>query len=193
MTSVDFKIETIKENLQKPVVMIGLMGAGKTRIGSMLAKALDLPFVDADQEIEAAAGLTISEIFEQHGEPFFRDMERKIIARLLSDELKVIATGGGAVMNQSTAELVWNKSYSVWLSADLDVLVERTSRNTKRPLLQNGDARDILSKLMDKRYPVYANANIMVETDAEDMEHTLNNLLIALSAYLEEQEDASHD
>ena len=184
--------ENIRNLLKKPIVMVGLMGAGKTKIGGMLAKALDLPFVDADQEIEAAAGCTIADIFETHGEPAFRDLERKVLARLLSDELKVIAPGGGAVMNDETAALVWSKSVSIWLKADLDILVERTSRNTKRPLLQNGDPREILAGLIEKRHPVYQKADLTVETDSSEIEHTLQKLLTALDAHLQSQDISAH-
>jgi shikimate kinase len=176
--------ENIRKRLKKPVVMVGLMGAGKTKIGGLLAESLGLPFVDADHEIEIAAGCTIADIFETHGEPAFRDLERKVIARLLSEELKVIAPGGGAVMNEETASLIWDKSLSIWLKADLDVLVERTSRNANRPLLKTGNPRDILANLMEKRHPVYAKADITVETDSSEIEHTLQKLLKALDAHL---------
>ncbi len=178
-------MENIRAVLKKPIVMIGLMGAGKTKIGGLLAKSLDLPFVDADHEIERAAGCTIPEIFERDGETTFRDMERRIIARLLSDDVKVIATGGGAVMNEHTAALIWSSSISVWLKADLDILVDRTSRNNKRPLLQNGNPAEILQTLMDKRYPVYGKANIVVESTPAEPEHTLDNLLAALADHLQ--------
>lgn len=184
--------KNIRTRLKKPLVMVGLMGAGKTKIGGMLAKALDLPFVDADQEIEAAAGCSVADIFETHGEPAFRDLERKVLARLLSDELKVIAPGGGAVMNDETAALVWGKSISIWLKADLDVLVERTSRNTKRPLLKNGDPREILAGLIEKRHPVYQKASLTVDTDSAEVEHTLQKLLKALDAHLQAQDNPAH-
>jgi len=177
-------IQNIQKLLQKPVVMIGLMGAGKTKIGGLLAAALNIPFVDADHEIELAAGCTVAEIFARHGESAFRDLERKVIARLLSEEIRVIATGGGAVMNDETAALVWAKSTSIWLRADLDILVERTGRTPKRPLLQNGNPRDILAALMEKRHPVYARADIAVDTDDNEAEHTLQKLLNAFEDHL---------
>lgn len=182
-------LATLNDRLKKPIVMIGLMGAGKTKIGGLLAQVLGWPFVDADHEIENAAGCSIADIFEQHGEQAFRDLERKVLTRLMSDELKVIATGGGAVMNEQTAQLVWDKSLSIWLRADLDVLVERTGRNDKRPLLKGGDPADILQNLMDKRYPVYAKANIIVESNIADAEITLNErVLPQLADYLEKAE-----
>lgn len=182
-------VENIRARLRKPVVMIGLMGAGKTKIGGLLAKSLDLPFVDADHEIEMSAGCTIADIFEQYGEPAFRDLERKVIARLMSDELKVIATGGGAVMNDETAALVWESSVSVWLRADLDILVNRTAHTNKRPLLNNGDPREILSVLIEKRHPVYERATITVDTDDAEAEVTLQRLLKALADHLGEQDN----
>lgn len=176
----------IRSRLNKPIVMVGLMGAGKTKIGSLLASSLDWPFVDADHEIELAAGCTISEIFERHGEPAFRDLERRVIARLMSDELKVIATGGGAVMNEQTAELVFGKAFTVWLKADLDVLLERTGRNNKRPLLKGGNPAEILQALMDKRYPVYARSSVTVQTNIAEAEITLEKLLETMAQHLEQ-------
>lgn len=184
--------QNIRNRLDKPLVMVGLMGAGKTKMGGLLAKELDLPFVDADHEIEAVAGCSIADIFETHGEPAFRDLERKVLARLLSDELKVIAPGGGAVMNDETAGLVWGKSLSIWLKADLDILVDRTSRNTKRPLLNNGNPRDILAGLIEKRHPVYQKATLTVETDASEINHTLQILMKSLDAYLSAQDTRAH-
>lgn len=180
----------IRNALEKPVVMIGLMGAGKTKIGALLAKALGLPFIDADIEIEKAAGMTIAEMFETRGEPAFRDLERAVMARLLSGGMCVIATGGGAVMNAQTAALVWEKSLAVWLKADLDVLAERTGRSNKRPLLRNGDPREILGALMDKRYPVYALSHVVVDTDAAEPEVTLQRALDALAAHFDIKEQA---
>lgn len=183
-------IQTITSHLNRPLVMIGLMGAGKTKIGSLLAQALGIPFVDADHEIETAAGMSIADIFETRGEPAFRDLERKVLNRLMSDELKVIATGGGAVMNDQTAELVWSKSISIWIKADVDILVERTSRNTKRPLLKNGNPRDILLNLMKLRYPVYEKADLTIETNIAEVEVTLEKLLVLLAAYLTKENAA---
>ncbi|HEU4838310.1 MAG TPA: shikimate kinase [Micavibrio sp.] len=176
--------QNIRNRLDKPLVMVGLMGAGKTKMGSLLAKELGLPFVDADQEIESIAGCSVADIFETHGEPAFRDLERKVLARLLSEELKIIAPGGGAVMHDETAALVWEKSISIWLKADLDVLVERTSRNNKRPLLRKGNPRGILAGLMEKRHPVYRKATLTVETDSSEIDHTLQKLMKSLDAHL---------
>src|SRR5690606_33494472 len=136
-------VKTITANLDRPLVMLGLMGAGKTKIGGLLAKALGIPFVDADHEIEQAAGMPTSDIFEHHGEAAFRDLERKVLAQLLCDEVKVIAPGGGAIMNEQTAKIVFEKALTIWLKADLDVLVERTGWTDKRPLLRGGDRAEI--------------------------------------------------
>lgn len=177
-------VDIIRARLKKPVVMIGLMGAGKTRIGGLLAAALDVPFVDADQEIERAQGRSVGQIFAQDGEPAFREIERAMIAELLSDEIKVVAPGGGAMMNKSTNALVHDRAISIWLKADLDILVERTGRNSKRPLLQGGDPREILGRLMAARYPLYQQADIAVETDESSPEVMCGRVLKALAQYL---------
>ncbi|PZQ44386.1 MAG: shikimate kinase [Micavibrio aeruginosavorus] len=179
------EIRIIEANLQKPIVMVGLMGAGKTKIGGLLAEALAIPFIDADAEIEKAAGCTIAEMFDRHGEPAFRDLERKVIARLLSNELKVIAPGGGAMMNAETAKLFEEKALVIWLKADLDTLVERTGRNSKRPLLKNGDPREILQGLMEIRYPVYEHADLTVESSSAEPEVTLQRTIQMLEKHLE--------
>ena len=183
----DTDIALIRHSLKKPVVMVGLMGAGKTKIGSILAKTLGIPFIDADQEIEKAAGMSVAEIFESEGEPAFRDLERRVIARLLSDEIKVIAPGGGAMMNEQTADLIRKSAISIWLRADLDVLVERTGRNNKRPLLRGGDPREILQGLMDKRHPVYQTADITVDSGPADIDENARKTLCALRDYLEKR------
>ncbi len=177
-------IEFIRKTLKKPVVVIGLMGAGKTRLGGMLAQSLGLPFTDSDQDVEKAAGCSVAEIFERYGEPAFRDLERKVLARLLTQGGGVIATGGGAVMNEQTADLVFSQALSVWIRADIDLLVERTGRSDKRPLLRTGNPRDILQNLMDKRYPVYAKADITIDTDAGEVERTLARLQEAVAVHL---------
>lgn len=177
--------KSICEKLDRPIVLIGLMGAGKTRIGRLLAKKLALPFVDSDHEIELAAGCSVSEIFERFGEAAFRDGEKKVIERLIGEGSQVIALGGGAVMTPETAERVWNESISVWIRADLPVLVERTSRTNKRPLLQNGDPEKILEELAEKRYPVYQKADIVLETDDRPASRVVDALLEKLYTYCE--------
>lgn len=148
----------------RSIVLVGLMGAGKSSIGKRLAARIDLPFFDADAEIEAAAGCSIAEIFERHGEAAFRDGERRVIQRLLAGPRKVLATGGGAFMNAETRAAIARHGLSIWLKADLDTLVKRTARRSNRPLLRQGDPRDVLQRLMNERYPVYAEAEITVET-----------------------------
>ena len=172
----------IKAALDRPLVLIGLMGAGKTRMGGLLGKALGLPFIDADREIEAAAGMTIGDIFAEYGEPAFRDLERRVIRRLLDGERLVLATGGGAVMQPETAELIQEKALTVWLKADLDTLTERTGRNERRPLLKGRDARGVLEELMTARYPVYEKAALHVDSHGTPKD-TLNRLLGALEEY----------
>ena len=154
--------ETSRLRIDRTVVLVGLMGVGKSAVGRRLARRLDLPFIDADAEIEAAAGNSIEELFRQHGEAEFRAGERRVIARLLEGEPHVLATGGGAFMDPRTRSLVRARGISIWLNADLDTLVERVSRRSNRPLLKNGDARQTLSDLMAIRNPVYAEADITV-------------------------------
>ena len=155
------------QRLKRPLVLVGLMGSGKSSVGRRLAAALGAEFVDADDEIMSAAGRSIAEIFEQYGEREFRALERRVIARLMSEapgSPKVIATGGGAFMDPMTRTVVGEKAVSVWLKAELDVLVSRTAGRTHRPLLNAGNPREILSSLIEVRYPVYALADVAVES-----------------------------
>jgi shikimate kinase len=154
----------------RSIVLVGLMGAGKTTVGRRLADRLGLAFVDADHEIEDAAGMTIPEIFASHGEAYFRDGERKVIARLLDQGQQVLATGGGAYMNAETQAKIKERGISIWLKADLPLLMKRVNRRSDRPLLKNGDARQTMERLIDQRYPVYAKADITV--DSRDVAHT---------------------
>src|SRR5215468_8121452 len=142
----------------RAIVLVGLMGAGKSKIGRRLAARLGLPFFDSDPEIEAAAGETIEEIFTNRGEQVFRDGERRVIARLLAQPVHVLATGGGAFMDPATRAVIARRGISLWLRADLDILVARVSRRSNRPLLKSGDPRAILAELIERRYPVYAEA-----------------------------------
>lgn len=173
-------------HLTKPVVMVGMMGAGKSRIGRELAARLNYEFVDADDEIIDAAGCSISDIFELYGEEAFRDVEMKVITRLLSNPPRIIATGGGAFMNDAIREKIALGGISIWLKADIDVLVERTSRRKGRPLLAIGDPKEILEGLMKQRYPVYATADIAVDSldipideTVDVVENALENFLIS--------------
>ncbi|MBS27620.1 MAG: shikimate kinase [Alphaproteobacteria bacterium] len=167
----------------RSIVMVGLMGAGKSSIGRRLASRLDLPFVDADSEIEAAAGCTIAEFFERHGEAAFRDGERRVIARLLDGPRKVLATGGGAFMDEDTREAIGRSGISVWLRADLETLVRRTSRRSDRPLLNNDDPAETLKNLMETRYPIYEQADIDVESDDGPPDQTVDRVVAALEAF----------
>jgi len=148
----------------RSVVLIGLMGAGETAVGRRLANRLDLPFIDADSEIEVAAGASISEIFAEHGEAYFRQGERKVIARLLENGPQVLATGGGAYMNPDTRANIKAHGLSVWLKADIKVLMKRVGRRDNRPLLTAGDPEKVMKRLMEERYPVYAEADVTVES-----------------------------
>src|SRR5499427_7623513 len=149
--------------LPRTVALVGLMGAGKSAIGKRLAQRLGLPFVGADDEIERAAGCTIAEFFERRGEAEFRAGERRVISRLLAGPLHVLSTGGGAYMDPETRVLMRERALTVWLRADLEVLFERVKRRGHRPLLSKGDPKEILAGLMAQRYPVYAEADLIVE------------------------------
>jgi shikimate kinase len=148
----------------RSIVMVGLMGCGKSAVGRRLANRLGLPFTDADEEIEKAAGKSIEDIFAEHGEPYFREGERKVLARLLRSGPQVLATGGGAFMNPETREAIADAGISIWLKADLPLLVRRVSKRNNRPLLKAGDPETVMRKLMEVRYPVYATAEITVES-----------------------------
>lgn len=166
--------------LDRSIVLIGLMGAGKSSVGRRLAARMGLPFVDADHEIEAAAGCSISDFFELHGEEAFREGEYRVILRLLKAPLQVIATGGGSFMDQRTRAAIAEHGISVWLRADLEVLLRRVARRANRPLLQHGDPRQILSALMAERYPVYAEADIVVDSIDKPHEHVVEAVAAAL-------------
>jgi shikimate kinase len=166
--------------VDRTVVLIGMMGAGKTAVGRRLAKALGWPFEDADAAIEAAAGATIAEIFAEIGEAAFRDKERRVIARLLGGQKQVLALGGGAFMDPETRDLVRARALSVWLRADLEALLRRTGRRGDRPLLAHGDPRATLEKLLDQRGPVYAEADIVVDSDKGPLNAVAERVLDAL-------------
>jgi shikimate kinase len=172
-------------HIPRTVVFVGLMGAGKSCIGRLLAKTLGWSFVDADAEIEKAAGCTIEDIFAIHGEAAFRDGEKRVISRLLDGGPCVLATGGGAFMDADTRARIRERAISVWLRADLDLLLERTSRRHNRPLLNNGDPRATLQRLIDERYPVYAEADIVVDTVDGPPEVTLGRVMDGLRDLLD--------
>jgi shikimate kinase len=170
--------------LDRTIVLIGMMGAGKTAVGKRLANALGWPFEDADAAIEAAAGTTIADIFAEIGEPAFRDKERRVIARLLGGEKQVIALGGGAFMDPATRRLVRARALSIWLRADLDALLRRTGRRGDRPLLAHGDPRATLEKLLGERGPVYAEADIVVDSDKGPLNAVVARVLDALARHV---------
>lgn len=178
---------SISENLgERSVVLIGLMGAGKTAIGRRLATRLGLKFVDADNEIEQAAGKSISDIFADHGEAHFRDGERRVIARLLNDGPQVLATGGGAYMNDETRETISNSGVSVWLKADLKVLMERVVRRDHRPLLKTDNPEEVMKRLMDERYPVYASSDVTVKSRDVPHEVIVDEIIDAIAKCLDQ-------
>ena len=175
----------------RTIVLIGLMGAGKSCIGRRLAALLGLKFVDADAEIERAAGCTIEEIFDRHGEVAFRDGERRVIERLLGQAVQVLATGGGSFMDPRTRAAIHGRAISVWLRADLDLLLKRTGRRNNRPLLKRGDPRAILEGLMAERYPVYGEANVVVDSVDGPPEVTVERVRAAVESYLAGQPEAA--
>lgn len=162
------------------IVLVGLMGVGKSTIGRRLAARLHLPFVDADDEIERAAGMSIQEIFDTYGEAAFRDGERRVIARLIDGVPKVIATGGGAFVNDETRHLILEKAVAVWLDADIEILVQRVSRRDGRPLLKGRDPREVLRALARERTPFYAQAPIQIKSSDSPHEATVDKIVKAI-------------
>lgn len=166
---------------ERSIVLVGLMGAGKSTVGRRLASALRLPFHDADQEIETAAGCSISDFFERYGETAFRDGERKVIARLLAGPRHVLATGGGAFMDTTTRTLIKDQGLSVWLRAGIDLLMERVTKRPTRPLLKNDDPRGTMERLMAERYPIYAEADITVDSNGGPHDAIVQQILSQLN------------
>jgi len=166
--------------LDRGLVLVGLMGAGKSSVGRLLAKRLDLTFHDADDEIEIAAGFTIEDYFKRHGEAAFREGEHKVIMRLLEGPPHVLATGGGAFMDSRTRAVILKRGISIWLRADLDILLERVMRRSNRPLLKRGNPREIMEKLSAERDPVYAKADLTVTTGQEPHEEVVERIVAAL-------------
>lgn len=166
--------------ISNPVVMVGLMGAGKSTVGRRLASVLNLPFIDSDQEIVDAAGCSISDIFETYGEDIFRDLEKRVMLRLVSSEPCIIATGGGAFVQPEIRSAIKEKALSIWLRAELPILVERVSRRDNRPLLKTGDKGEILKKLMNERYPIYAEADIVIDSGDGAHEAVVETIISAL-------------
>lgn len=182
--SIAKEAETVRECLgSHPIVLVGLMGAGKSSVGRRLAEKLGIPFVDADLEIETAAGMTIPEIFADHGEAYFREGERRVIGRLLESGAQVLATGGGAYINEETRARIKEHGVAVWLKADLQLLMKRVSKRPGRPLLQNGDPEAVMRALIDKRHPIYGEADVTVES--RDVQHgqMVNDVIRALNQW----------
>ena len=169
---------------RKTIALVGLMGVGKSSIGRRLAVLLDLPFRDADSEVEAAAGRTISEIFDSFGETAFRDGERRVIARLMDEGPHVLATGGGAFINDDTRALIKARAVSVWLKADLELLARRIGRKDNRPLVRGKDPLEVLTALAAERDPIYAQADITVETGDTPHHEAVEAVVRALTAHL---------
>ncbi|MEK6636519.1 MAG: shikimate kinase [Pseudomonadota bacterium] len=176
-------VQNIRHSLKidRPIVLVGLMGVGKSTIGRKLAGVLGIDFVDADIEIEVAAGLTISEIFEKYGEDIFRDGERRVIRRLIDGRIKVVATGGGAFMNEATRALILERATAVWIDADVNILAERVSRRDTRPLLKGKDATSVLRALAEVRNPIYQLAHIHVRSEVVPSDVTVDAILEKLS------------
>ena len=167
----------------RTIVLIGLMAVGKTSVGKRLAARLGVPFVDSDDEVVAASGMSIPEFFNRYGEAEFRKGESRIITRLLGQPLHILSTGGGAFMHPETRANIREKARSVWLDADLDILVERATRHNDRPLLRHGDPRQILADLYAKRAPLYAEADIHIKVEAQPIDETVDHVLQALANY----------
>lgn len=175
--------------LSCPVILVGLMGAGKSTIGRRLAHALDVPFIDSDNEIIEAAGCSIADIFESYGEAIFRDLEQRVLIRLVNSEPCVIATGGGAFINPVIRDAIKEKGTSIWLKASLEVLLDRVSRRDTRPLLKTGDKGAILTRLMEERYPLYAQADLTIDSDAGMHDAIVESIIRSL---LENSRHADH-
>jgi len=183
--------ELLRRLGQRSIVFVGLMGAGKTAIGRKVAAELGLPFVDSDQEIEAASRMTIPELFERYGEIEFRALEQRVIARIFEAGPQVLSTGGGAFMNAQIREAITSHGISVWLKADIDVLMERVAKKQNRPLLQAADPRAVMERLIAERYPAYAGADVTVVTRDERKEVIAAEVIEALAQRLAAIEGAA--
>ena len=184
------ELEALVRRIDRPLVMVGMMGAGKSTVGRKLAALLRFGFVDTDDEIEQAAQMTVAEIFDTYGEAYFRDGERRVIARLMGEPLKpgnagkVIATGGGAFVDPATRALILERGIAVWLDSDLDTLLERVSRKPTRPLLRDGDPRATLAWLSEQRTPAYSEAQIRIASGAGPHQRTVLAILAGLDRWL---------
>jgi shikimate kinase len=177
-------VQKLIDKLDRPIVLVGLMGAGKSTVGRRLARRLGLPFVDSDTEIEEASGTTTSDLFERYGENDFRDGERRLVARLIDGAVRVIATGGGAYVDPRTRQLLNERAITVWLDAPVDVLAERTARRDSRPLLRGGNRSAKLSRLSEQRQPMYAEAHIRILSGDGAHSHVVEAIIAAVSEHL---------
>jgi shikimate kinase len=177
-------VERLTDKLDRPIVLVGLMGAGKSTVGRRLARRLGLPFVDSDDAIEDAAGLSAAEVYERFGEADFRDGERRLVARLIDGEVRVIATGGGAYVDPRTRRLLNERAITVWLDAPVDVLADRTGRRDTRPLLRNTDRKTTLERLSEQRGPAYAEAHIRVRSGDGAHRDVVDSIIAALQAFV---------
>jgi shikimate kinase len=177
-------MQKLGERLDRPVVLVGLMGAGKSTVGRRLAKRLGLPFVDSDDEIEGAAGLSAAELFERYGDADFRDGERRLVARLIDGTVRIIATGGGAYVDPGTRKLLNEHAITVWLDAPVDILAERTGRRDTRPLLRNSDRAETLERLSELRGPAYAEAHIRIRSGDGAHRAVVDSIVQALEDHL---------
>jgi len=183
-TLTDGDIARIADRIDRPIVLVGLMGAGKSTVGRRVAGMLDRSFVDADDAIEEAAQRSIAEIFDEFGETYFRDGERRVIARLIEQSAGVIATGGGAFVDPGTRALILKRAIAVWIDCDIDTLVERTSRRNTRPLLRGGDPKAILTGLKEQREDLYAQAQVRVKSINGPHSDTARSIIEAIDRWL---------
>lgn len=177
---------------KRSVILVGMMGSGKSSIGRRLAAALELPFVDADAEIEEAAGMTIEEIFAIHGEPYFREGEERVIRRILEGSPQVVSTGGGAVVSAQTRAAIAKSGISIWLDAPLEILLQRVMRRDNRPLLKSADPRAVLTRLLAERQPYYEQAHLRIESRDAPHEAVVDDILAILSAHLAAEKRSGH-
>lgn len=167
-------------SLSKPIVLIGLMGAGKSTVGVRLAETLGVPFKDSDIEIEMAAGCSISDLFAIYGEDIFRDLEQRVVKRLLEGRNLILATGGGSYIQPAIQDIIKKRAHTVWLRADLEILLDRVGRRDSRPLLATGDKRKILKRLMEERYPIYQKADTIIDSNAGSHEKVVKEVIATL-------------
>jgi shikimate kinase len=178
-------MQKLSDRLDRPIVLVGLMGAGKSTVGRRLAKHLGLPFVDSDDAIEDAAGFSAAEVFERYGEADFRDGERRLVARLMDGQVRVIATGGGAYVDPRTRKLLNERAITIWLDAPVEVLADRTGRRDTRPLLRNSDRKGTLQRLAEQRGPAYSEAHIRVKSGSGAHKRVVDAIVDALERYLD--------